>query len=117
HEALRGVSLTWRMGELLTLAGPNGSGKSTCLRLLLGLGKPGSGNVLVGRVPLEHIDMEQWRRSIAFLPQRPYLPPRSTLRDCMKFIDDDIADEVVTKALQRVGLRLQPQGDRGLTLD
>jgi ABC-type transport system involved in cytochrome bd biosynthesis fused ATPase/permease subunit len=117
HEALRGVSLTWCAGELLTLAGPNGSGKSTCLRLLLGLGKPRAGDVLVGGAQLECIDMEQWRRGIAFLPQRPYLPPRSTVRDCLRFIDSNVADEVMTKALERVGMSLRPQSGTSLTLD
>jgi ATP-binding cassette subfamily C protein CydD/ATP-binding cassette subfamily C protein CydCD len=117
HEALRGVSLTWRAGELLALSGSNGSGKSTCLRVFLGLGKPRAGDVLLGGVRLERVDMEQWRRSIAFLPQRPYLPPRSTVRDCLRFVDGNIADEVMIRALERVGLSLRPQPGSVLTLD
>ena len=36
-EALHGVSLTVREGELVTLLGPNGAGKTTLMRALSGL--------------------------------------------------------------------------------
>jgi ABC-type transport system involved in cytochrome bd biosynthesis fused ATPase/permease subunit len=104
HEALHGVSLTWRAGELLLLAGPNGSGKSTCLRALLGLGRRTGGEVFIEGVPLDRIDIEQWRRRVAFLPQRPYLPPRATVRDSLRFVDSDVTNVVMFEALERVGL-------------
>jgi ATP-binding cassette subfamily C protein CydCD len=104
HDALRGVSFTWRAGELLALAGPNGSGKSTCLRVLLALGRPSAGDVLVNGVPLERIDVDQWRRSITFLPQRPYFPQRVTVRHCLRFVDSDVTETVMTEAAERVGL-------------
>ena len=44
-EALRGLDLDIRRGELLTLLGPNGAGKTTAVRLLLGLSKPTGGRV------------------------------------------------------------------------
>ncbi|HEX7808053.1 MAG TPA: ATP-binding cassette domain-containing protein, partial [Thermoanaerobaculia bacterium] len=46
-EALRGLDLTIRPGELLALLGANGAGKTTAVRLLLGLAKPTSGSVQV----------------------------------------------------------------------
>jgi ATP-binding cassette subfamily C protein CydD len=106
HYALRGVSFTWRTGQLLALAGPNGSGKSTCLRALLGLGERTAGQVRVDGVPLEAIDIDLWRRRITFLPQRPYLPPRSTVRDCLRFVDADVTEQAMTEALERLGLDL-----------
>jgi ABC-type multidrug transport system fused ATPase/permease subunit len=104
REALSGVSFAWRSGELLALAGPNGSGKSTCLRALLGLGAVEDGRVLVDGVPLGEVDVLRWRRSIAFLAQRPYLPPRATVRECLRFLDSDTPEEVIRAAIERVGM-------------
>lgn len=42
-EALRGVDLSIRSGELFGLLGPNGAGKTTLLKVLCGLVLPGSG--------------------------------------------------------------------------
>lgn len=44
-EALRGVSLEVRRGEMFGLIGPDGAGKTTTLRLVLGLLAPAAGTV------------------------------------------------------------------------
>lgn len=51
-QALRGLDLTLRRGEVVALLGPNGAGKTTAVRLLLGLIAPNAGKVRVlGRDP------------------------------------------------------------------
>jgi NitT/TauT family transport system ATP-binding protein/sulfonate transport system ATP-binding protein len=47
-DALRGLSLEVRPGEMVALVGPSGCGKSTLLRLIAGLDAPDAGDVLVG---------------------------------------------------------------------
>ncbi|HXG75803.1 MAG TPA: ABC transporter ATP-binding protein [Gaiellaceae bacterium] len=44
-EALKGVSLTVREGEIVTLIGANGAGKTTTLRSINGLNHPRSGTI------------------------------------------------------------------------
>ncbi len=89
---------------MLGLSGGNGSGKSTCLRLLVGLGLPVEGSILVDDVGVGDLDLDAWRASIGFLPQRPYLPPRSDVRQAVEWLAPSVTDEKILWALDRVGL-------------
>jgi ABC-type transport system involved in cytochrome bd biosynthesis fused ATPase/permease subunit len=103
-DALRGVDFVWGPGHVLALVGANGSGKSTCLRLLLSLARPRGGQILIGREPLHETDADSWRAGVAFLAQRPYLPPRSNVREAVCFLVPEATDAKIHEALDRVGL-------------
>ncbi|MEA2085284.1 MAG: ABC transporter ATP-binding protein [Thermodesulfobacteriota bacterium] len=65
---LEDVNLTIKRGEFASIVGPNGGGKTTLLKLLLGLYKPDSGEILVlGRTPTKS------RFRIGYMPQHTNL--------------------------------------------
>jgi energy-coupling factor transport system ATP-binding protein len=71
REALRGLSLEARPGQILALMGRNGAGKTTLLKLLVGLLKPGQGRVLVGGTDTRRLPLEAIVRQVGYVPQRP----------------------------------------------
>src|SRR5689334_13467008 len=54
-EALRGVDLELRAGEVVAVMGPSGSGKSTLLHCLAGILVPDSGSVRYDGAPIESL--------------------------------------------------------------
>jgi putative ABC transport system ATP-binding protein len=55
-DALRGVSLDVRKGELTAVMGPSGSGKSTLMHILAGLDRPSSGEVTIAGTNLSTLN-------------------------------------------------------------
>lgn len=102
-QAVRAVNLQIRAGERLACLGRIGSGKSTLLKLLAGLYPPAEGLVRLDGVSLAHIDAEQMRQAIGYLPQesRMFL---GTLRENLTLGAPGISDEHVVKVLQGFGL-------------
>ena len=68
-QALDGVSLEVRKGELSALAGPDGAGKTTLMRLAAGLLKAESGNLQVLGIDAAK-DPQAIQDRIAYMPQR-----------------------------------------------
>ena len=56
-QAVRGIDVSIARGETVALLGPNGAGKSTTIDMMLGLGRPDSGEVRVfGKSPRQAVD-------------------------------------------------------------
>jgi ABC-type multidrug transport system fused ATPase/permease subunit len=102
--ALVDIDFTWNGRGALALSGANGSGKSTWLRLLLALAPPTSGAIFIGNRRLEEADGDRWRAHVAFLPQRPFLPPRATVAEAVRWLDARIEDGRIRRELDRVGM-------------
>lgn len=77
------VSLTIRDGELVVLVGPSGSGKSTTLRMIAGLERPTSGDVIIDGERVN--DVEPQNRDIAMVFQSFALYPHRTVRGNISF--------------------------------
>ncbi|MGW2372062.1 ABC transporter ATP-binding protein [Kitasatospora sp. NPDC001683] len=70
-QALRGVDLALRPGEITALMGRNGAGKSTLLGTLVGLHAPTSGSVTVGGRTPHRTRPAELIRHVGLVPQDP----------------------------------------------
>jgi ATP-binding cassette, subfamily B, bacterial len=70
-DALTGIDLTLRRGEVVALVGENGSGKSTLARLLTGLHLPTAGTVTWDDVPTADVAAEALHERVAVVLQDP----------------------------------------------
>jgi ABC-2 type transport system ATP-binding protein len=71
-EALRGVSLEIKQGELFGLLGPNGAGKSTLIHCTTGLAQPTGGSIHVFGHDATG-DYGEARQAVGLAPQEPNL--------------------------------------------
>src|SRR5256885_4129248 len=70
RDALDGVSLTARGGELVAVLGPNGSGKTTLLRVAPGALAPTAGSAAVAGRPAADWTRRELARLVGVVPQR-----------------------------------------------
>lgn len=68
---LRDVSFRIPDGDFVAFVGTNGAGKSTTMRLVNGLLKPSSGQVLIDGVPTTQLRTSQLAAKVGFLFQKP----------------------------------------------
>ena len=83
-EALKGVSLDIKEGEILALLGPNGAGKTTLISTICGITTPSSGTVTVGGHDIVG-DFRAARRMIGLVPQEIALEPFEKVWNTVRF--------------------------------
>ncbi len=69
----RDLNLSIGKGDLIALVGPNGVGKTTLTKLILGILKPDSGDVLLDGKPVSDYKLAEVGRKIGYLFQNPGL--------------------------------------------
>jgi branched-chain amino acid transport system ATP-binding protein len=81
-QALRGVSLSVRSGEIVALLGSNGAGKSTTLRAISGLVQPTAGSITWQGKRIDRLPPEQVvRLGIAHVPEGRQIFPELTVEE------------------------------------
>lgn len=108
-EAVRGISLSVKKGEIFGFLGPNGAGKTTSLRMIVGLLTPTEGEVKIfGQDPEKN--REQFKKRIGIIPQEISLYNELTVEENLWFIADayripkNVAKERIDDLISRIGL-------------
>lgn len=83
-EALKGVTLGIKEGEILALLGPNGAGKTTLISTICGITKPSAGSVSVGGHDVVK-DYRAARSMIGLVPQEINLEPFNKVNDVVAY--------------------------------
>lgn len=71
--AIDDLSLKIEKGKQIVLTGDNGAGKSTLFKLLLGIEKCQSGEILINDYNLADLDKQWWQSQIGWVAQEPYI--------------------------------------------
>ena len=111
---LSGVSARVASGGWLGLVGPNGAGKSTLARAVAGL-VTYEGRILIGGRRQAASDWRSRARAVAYVPQRPVLPPSMNVTDYIllgrsahhSYLGAETAKDrrVAAAIVERLGLR------------
>ena len=102
-DVLRGVDLTVEPGQIVALCGPTGAGKTTLLNLLPRFYDPTAGQVLIGGVDTRDTPIEELRRAVAIVTQKPVLFS-VLLRDNLLSARPDADWEEVLAACEAAGV-------------
>jgi ABC-type sugar transport system ATPase subunit len=117
-QALRGVSLEVRAGEILAVVGENGAGKSTLMRILAGIHAPDGGQVLLGGAPARFAGpREAMAAGIGLIHQELCLCDNLSVEENILlgrephrrgFLDRGAMRQRALEVLERVGLQVDP---------
>ena len=83
--AVDNLSLEVTRGEIFSFLGMNGAGKTTTLRMMVGILRPTSGRIRIAGMDLAKTP-EQVKRTIGYIPDRPYMYGRLTAREFLMFV-------------------------------
>jgi phospholipid/cholesterol/gamma-HCH transport system ATP-binding protein len=110
---LNGISFTVRRGETKLILGRSGGGKSTIIRLILGLLKPDSGEILVNGIPItgmNETELNKIRQTIGMVFQEGALFDSLSVYENVAYrlyeqnVDEDEIEHEVRRMLRFVDL-------------
>ena len=99
YDVITDINLVANPGETTAFIGSTGSGKSTLINLIPRFYDVTDGELLVDGVNIKDVDLHELREKIGFVPQKGVLFT-GTIKDNIKYGNENITDEDVDKALE-----------------
>ncbi len=99
EKTLKNINLHINSGEVLGIIGSTGSSKSTLVQLIPRLYDAREGSVIVGNLDVKRYSIKSLRDNVAFVLQNNTLFS-GTIRDNMKWGNENATDEEIIKALK-----------------
>ena len=112
--ALNDISFKTKLGETVAFVGPSGSGKTTLVKLLVGLYRPQSGDILYNGHHGSTVDLDQLREQIGFVTQDTQLFS-GTIKENLLFVNPKASDGECMEVLYKAACQsLLARADKGL---
>nr|WP_262712332.1 ABC transporter ATP-binding protein [Arachidicoccus ginsenosidivorans] len=113
YNSIDHLSFEVKTGQTIAFVGPSGSGKSTLVKLLVGLYRPLSGDILFNEIKADKIRYNQLRRQIGFVTQDTQLFA-GTIQANLQFVKSDATEAEMLDAMEKAAathlLAKSPQG-------
>lgn len=72
-QIIKGINFTIEPGQKVAVVGTSGTGKSTLAQLFMRFYEPSAGSISLGDRPISGIDITEWRKMVALVPQEVLL--------------------------------------------
>src|SRR3989344_3598783 len=93
---LKDIRFNIKKSSITGIVGTSGSGKTTIVDLILRLFTPDTGEIFLDETNIEQIDLYQWRKHIAYVPQEVFLL-NNTVANNIRFYNNAISEEELIK--------------------
>src|SRR3989344_4055990 len=97
------VNLTIKYGNFVIVRGLSGMGKTTLVDILLRLLKPSSGKVKIDGIDINQIDLESWRKNIAYVPQEVFML-NGTIEENIRYFDKNLTFDQIEQAAKMANI-------------
>ena len=104
RDVLKNVNMTFPEKGMTAIVGESGCGKSTVVNMLVGAFRPQKGKVTVGGKQLEKLSRENWYSHLSAVSYNTYIF-NETVRDNFKMAKENVSDEEIFAALEKVNLK------------
>lgn len=104
EDVLKNINVTIHAGERIALVGHNGAGKTTLVKLLCGFYHPTEGEILIGGIPLNALNLEEYYKLLSTIFQDVVTLPVSIASNISATFAEETDMERVRECLHRAGL-------------